>query len=69
MLLIYVSIAWMAGVFLASRVTLPLALWGLLALLPLCVSWLWRRSQTRIRLAALCGLFFVQNKRGLLLSG
>jgi len=57
-LLTYVSIAWMAGVFLASRVALPLFLWGLIALLPLCVAWLWRRSQTRVRLAALCGLFY-----------
>jgi competence protein ComEC len=56
MLLTWLSVAWMAGIYLASRLELPLALWGLVALLPLCVAWLWRRVP-RVRLVALCGLF------------
>jgi competence protein ComEC len=56
MLLTWLSVAWMAGIYLASRIELPLVLWGLVALLPLCVAWLWRRAP-RVRLAALCGLF------------
>jgi competence protein ComEC len=56
MLLIYLAIAWMAGIYAASRVDLPLGLWGLSALLPLVVAWFWRRVSP-VRLAALCGLF------------
>jgi competence protein ComEC len=56
MVLTYLSIAWMAGIYLGSRVGLPLALWLLAGLLPLSVAWLWRRIPWA-RLAALCGLF------------
>jgi competence protein ComEC len=55
MLLTYLSIAWMAGIYLGSRVALPFTLWGLTALLPLSVAWLWRQVP-HVRLAALCGL-------------
>ena len=55
---LYLSVAWMAGIYLASRIALPVAMWGLVSLLPLSVVWLWRR-EPRVRLAALCVLFAV----------
>jgi competence protein ComEC len=55
-LLIYLSVAWMAGVYISSYLNVPVALWGLVSLLPLSVAVLWRHSP-RVRLAALCGLF------------
>ena len=56
MTLIYLSTAWMSGIYVAQRVALPLLLWGVLALLPATAAWFWRQNP-RARLAALCGLF------------
>ena len=46
----------MAGIYISAHLDVPLALWGLVSLLPLSVAVLWRRHP-RVRLAALCGLF------------
>ena len=56
MILIYLSSAWMAGIYLASRLSLPPLLWCSGATLPLSIAWLWRR-RVRLRLAALMALF------------
>ena len=58
MSLIYFSVAWMVGIYVASQWALPLAMWGLAALVPASVAWVWRRD-ARARLAALCGLFML----------
>jgi competence protein ComEC len=55
-LLIYLSVAWMAGIYVSSHLDVPLTLWGLVSLLPLSVAVLWRRHP-HVRLAALCGFF------------
>jgi competence protein ComEC len=56
-ILIYLSAAWMVGIYLSSRLNaVPVALFGLLSLLPLSIAWLWRRKARR-RLAALVALF------------
>ncbi len=54
-MLIYLSIAWIIGIYIASLFYFPLFLWLLLSLLPLSVAWLWRDG--RVRLWAWCGLF------------
>ena len=54
--LIYLSIAWMVGIYLASRLLLPIPLWCIGTALPLAIAWLWRR-QMRVRLAALIVFF------------
>ena len=55
--LIYLSTAWMAGIYLSSHLdAAPGALFGLLSTLPLAIAWLWRRN-AHVRLAALCVLF------------
>ena len=57
MLLIYLSVAWMAGIYAAFHLqALPTSAFGLLSTLCLAVAWLWRRTP-RLRLAALCALF------------
>lgn len=53
MILVYLSVAWMAGIFLAARADLPLGLWGLACLPPLSAAWLWRRS-SGLLLGSLC---------------
>ncbi|MFN2157242.1 MAG: ComEC/Rec2 family competence protein [Anaerolineae bacterium] len=57
MVLIWVSISWMLGIWVASRLETPLASWGILSLLPLSIAWMWRQTP-RVRRAAVCGLFF-----------
>jgi competence protein ComEC len=55
--LIYLSIAWLTGIYLASQLPeFPAAQIGLLTPLPLAVAWLWRKD-ARLRLGALCALF------------
>ncbi len=54
--LIYLSTAWMLGIYVASRLNLPLAMWALAALFSASVAWFWRQTP-RLRWAALCGLF------------
>ena len=56
MVLIYLSSAWMTGIYLASRLSLPPLLWCSFASLPLSIAWLWR-GRVRLRLAALVALF------------
>lgn len=56
MVLIWLSISWMAGIYAAFRLQVPLVYWGLLAPLPICVAWLWK-GEPRMRRAAVCGLF------------
>ncbi len=56
MVLIWFSISWMAGIYAASRLQIRLLYWGLVALLPICVAWLWK-GEPRVRRAAVCGLF------------
>jgi competence protein ComEC len=57
--LIYLSIAWLTGIYLSSHLSaLPAALPALLAPLPLSIAWLWR-DNARLRLAALCALFLL----------
>ncbi len=56
MLLVYLSAAWLVGIYLSAKVGLPAWLWGLSALLPFSVAWLWRCSP-RVRVVALCMLF------------
>lgn len=65
--LVSLSIAWLAGIALASRLRPPAALLALLALLPLAAFFLWRDDH-RVRLAAACGLFLLLGAGRLLLS-
>ena len=58
MVLVYLSVAWMAGIYAASRLGGPAAAWGLLAIPALAVAALWRR-RARVRLAACCALLFM----------
>jgi competence protein ComEC len=53
LILVYLSVAWMVGIFLAAHVDLPLRLWGLACLLPLSGAWLWR-CRSGLLLASLC---------------
>jgi competence protein ComEC len=55
-ILIWVSISWMLGIWAAKRLGAPLASWGILSFLPLSIAWMWRRTP-RVRRAAVCGLF------------
>jgi competence protein ComEC len=58
-LLIYLSAAWMAGIYISSRLSaVPAALFGLLSLFPLSVAWFWRQN-ARLRLVARVTLFCV----------
>jgi competence protein ComEC len=57
-ILIYLSIAWMAGIYGASLVSAPPLAWGLFCVPALAVARLWRR-QKQVRLAAFCLLFFL----------
>jgi competence protein ComEC len=57
-ILVYLSVTWMAGIYGASLVSAPPVVWGLLCVPALAVAWLWRRCP-RVRLAALCTLFFL----------
>ena len=65
--LVSLSIAWLAGIALASRLRPPATLLALLALLPLAVFFLWRDDR-RVRLAAACGLFLLLGAGRFLLS-
>ena len=56
MILVYLSISWVVGIYLASRLSLPLVLWGAFALPALSVIWLWK-VERRVRLAGWCALF------------
>ena len=56
MLLVYLSTAWLCGIYLSARAGMPAWLCGLGALLPLSVAYLWRRA-ARVRSVALCALF------------
>ncbi|RLC70039.1 MAG: DNA internalization-related competence protein ComEC/Rec2 [Chloroflexi bacterium] len=55
MTLVYLGIAWMAGIALAAWLTPPPGLLGLAALIPLAGFLLWRES-ARARLLSICGL-------------
>lgn len=55
MTLVYLGIAWMAGIALAAWLTPPLWLLGLAALIPLAGFLLWRENH-RARLLSVCGL-------------
>ncbi|HUT21368.1 MAG TPA: ComEC family competence protein, partial [Anaerolineae bacterium] len=46
----------MIGIYAASRLQIPLVCWGILALLSICVAWLWK-SEPPVRRAAVWGLF------------
>ena len=56
MVLIWVSISWMVGIYLAARLQIPLVCWALVALPPIGVAWLWK-GEPRVSRAAVCGLF------------
>jgi competence protein ComEC len=55
--LIWVSISWMLGIWAAKSLGAPPASWGILSFLPLSIAWMWRRTP-RVRRAAVCVLFF-----------
>ena len=55
MTLVYLGIAWLAGIALAAWLTSPAWLLGLAALIPLAGFLLWRESH-RARLLSICGL-------------
>ncbi|MDY7041872.1 MAG: ComEC/Rec2 family competence protein, partial [Chloroflexota bacterium] len=55
MILVYLSIAWLAGIALAAWLTPPPGLLGLAALIPLTGFLLWRENY-RARLLSICGL-------------
>jgi competence protein ComEC len=56
--LVYLSVAWLAGIALASLLRPPGALLALAAILPLAVLFLWRADR-RARLLAGCGLLLL----------
>ena len=58
MILVYCSVGWIAGIYLASRAGLGLPGWGLALLLPASALWLWRHNP-RARLLSLSGLLLV----------
>ena len=55
MTLIYLGIAWLAGIFLGSLLNLPALFLALAGLVPLVSLFLWREN-SRVRLASLCAL-------------
>lgn len=58
MTLVYLGIAWMAGIALAAWLAPPPGLLGLAALVPLAGVLLWRKS-VRARLLSVCGLALI----------
>jgi len=56
--LIYLGIAWLAGIFLSSLLNLPALFLVLVGLVPLGSLFLWRENP-RVRLASVCALAFL----------
>jgi competence protein ComEC len=56
--LIYLGIAWLAGVFLSSLLNLPALFLALVGLVPLVSLFLWRESP-QVRLASVCALALI----------